>query len=114
VTKHGLLVVQTEPKPGREHEFEEFYNSTHMAEILQTPGFVTARRYRTVESPRLPSGPDGGWHSNLAIYEIVSDDIAASYAALLERTAQGSLTSADVFSIDRPYRSQLFERVFEA
>ena len=111
--QHGVLLVQTEPKPGHEQEFDDFYDSTHMAEILQTPGFVRARRYRAVYSDRLPVGRDRGWQSNLAIYDIVSPDLIESYGALLERVARGALTTADVFSAERPYRSQLFERVVE-
>jgi hypothetical protein len=110
---HGVLLVQTEPKTGHEQAFDDFYDSTHMAEILQTPGFVRARRYRAVRSERLPVRPDAEWPSSLAIYDIVSRDLVESYGALLERVARGALTTADVFSAERPYRSQLFERVVE-
>lgn len=112
--QHGVLVIQTEAKAGREADFERFYNEVHVPEILQTPGFIVGRRYRTVADPSLPVRPDQEWHTNLAIYDVVSPHLVSAYAGLLQRMTEGTLTSTDVFSSDRPYRAQLFEQVFEA
>jgi hypothetical protein len=112
--QHGVLVIQTDPRAGREAEFEQFYNGIHVPEILQTPGFTVGRRFRAVQSDALPQRPEGEWRSNLAIYDVVSDDLVAAYTRLLGRMTGGDLTSTDVFSDVNPYRAQLFEQVFEA
>src|SRR4029077_16643000 len=83
-------------------------------EILRTPGFERARRFRAVRSSELPERPDGEWHSNLVIYDVVADDLAGAYAGLIDRMNSGQLTRSDVFSDERPYRAMLFERTFEA
>jgi hypothetical protein len=111
--KRGALVIQSEPKFGLEQDFEHFYDRTHMPEIVQTPGFVLGRRFRAVSSDGLTARSDGQWLSNLAVYEIESNDLSATYRALLTRIAEGGLTSRDVFNTERPYRAQLFEHVFE-
>jgi hypothetical protein len=112
--QRGVLVIQSGPRAGREREYEEFNDTTHVPEVLATPGFAAAARYRAVRSPLLPARPDDEWRSHLTIYQIVSEDVVASYQGLLDRMAQGALSASDVFDVERPYRSQLFELVFEA
>ena len=106
----GVLVIQTDPKLGRERAFDAFYNNIHLREVADTPGFVLGRRFVAVLGDGIPARPEGEWLSNLTIYDIESDDLAASYRTLLSR----DLTQRDVFSDVRPYRRQLFEQVFEA
>jgi hypothetical protein len=106
----GVLVIQTDPKLGQERAFEQFYNDIHLREVAETPGFILGRRFVAARGGSLPVRPEGEWLSNLTIYDIDSDDLAASYRAMLSR----DLTRRDdVFSTMRPYRSQLFEQVFE-
>ena len=96
-------------KRGHERAFEQFYNGVHMVQVCETPGFVRGRRFVTVYGDGLPVRPEGEWLSNLAIYDIESDDVARSYRAMLSR----QLTYRDVFSETEPYRARLFEQVFE-
>jgi hypothetical protein len=107
----GILVIQTDPKLGEERAFEQFYNEVHLREVAETPGFVLGRRFVAVRGDGVPVRPEGEWLSNLTTYEIDSDDLAASYRAMLS----SDLTRRDdVFSNIWPYRAQLFEQVFEA
>jgi hypothetical protein len=105
----GVLVIQTDPKLGHEREFEEFYDSVHLREVCETPGFVRGRRFIAVSGGGLPVRPDGEWLGHLAIYDIESDDLTGAYRTMLTR----ELTYRDVFSATRPYRARLFEQVFE-
>jgi hypothetical protein len=105
----GVLVIQSDPKRGYEREFEEFYDSVHLREVCETPGFVRGRRFVAVSGDGLPVRREGEWLGNLAIYDIESDDLAGSYGAMLSR----QLTYREVFSETRPYRAQLFRQVFE-
>ncbi len=67
-----LHIVQTSPTPGREDEFNEWYENVHVPEVLRMPGFLSGQRFRlAAEDPF--SGP-----RYLAVYEIESDDIAAT------------------------------------
>jgi hypothetical protein len=67
-----LHIVQTSPTPGREDEFNEWYENVHVPQILTLPDFVSGQRFRLLaqdpfEGPRY-----------LAVYEIETDDIAAT------------------------------------
>lgn len=109
--QRGILAVQTSPKPGEEEQFNAWYDAAHVPEILATVGFLVGRRFRTVRAPG-EAGTAGPWLPYLAVYDIESDDLAASYASLTERFRSGTMTSADHVSVDPPHRSQLFEEIF--
>jgi hypothetical protein len=71
-----IQTVVTAPVVGREDEFNRWYDDTHLPEMLQVPGFVAGRRY-TLAGPRAAAGP-----RFLAVYEIETEDLAATLAAL--------------------------------
>ena len=52
----------------RESELNEWYDKTHLPDVLETPGFVRATRYENIE-------PSEGEAKFLAIYEIETDDL---------------------------------------
>jgi hypothetical protein len=112
--QRGVLLVQTAPVPGREQDFDRWYNTVHVPQILQTPGFVAGTRFRAVTAPGASPLAADDWRPYLAVYEIAAPDLAASHAALLGRMRAGELARSDVISAELPYRSQLFERVFHA
>ena len=69
----NILVVLTNPVPGKEDEFNEWYTNIHIQEICQISGFKSAQRFKLGDAQL---GPDGG-HRYLAIYEIEGDPAAA-------------------------------------
>jgi len=73
-----VLLVHTRPVPGREEEFNTWYDEVHVPDVLKVPGFVSARRFRAEPSVHgeLPEYP------YLAIYEIEADSLAEALAAL--------------------------------
>ena len=40
-----FLAVTSDPVPGREDEYETWYNDAHLPEVLSIPGFAAARRF---------------------------------------------------------------------
>jgi hypothetical protein len=83
VTK-GILFVETWlSSPELAEEFHRQYNETHLKEMLDIDGYVSARRFE-------PLGHDGGF---VAIYEIEADDLDAVQARLAETRAAGTLTT---------------------
>ena len=74
---HHVLMVMTNPVEGREDEYNTWYDTVHLPEVLQVPGFVAARRYVAGASIGAPSP-----YRYLAIYEIEADDLTAAVAAL--------------------------------
>jgi hypothetical protein len=62
-----VWMVSAAAKPGREAEFNDFYDRQHIPDVLKSPGFLSCRRLRVLGEP----GPAGKY---VALYEIESDD----------------------------------------
>jgi hypothetical protein len=73
-----LLVVNTNPVTGREDEYNRWYSLTHLQEVVQIPGFVSAQRFRSADAQL----GDAGDFRYLALYELETDDLAATLQAL--------------------------------
>ena len=74
-----LLNVETNcADPSREGEFNEWYDTIHLADILETPGIVRASRYEN-------SNPAEGQGKFLAMYEIETENLDQTMAAFGER-----------------------------
>jgi epsilon-lactone hydrolase len=73
-------VVLTRAVPGREAEFDRWYDERHLADVLRIPGIISARRFNLVyqKTTNLEAPP---WRS-LAIYEIEADDPQAVMNAI--------------------------------
>ena len=66
------LIALTNPVPGREDEFNDWYTNVHLADVLNLPGVVAAQRFR-MSPTQHRSGPFE--HQYMAVYEIEIDDI---------------------------------------
>lgn len=75
----GILYVESEPDSADEADaYHQWYDHTHMKEMLGIDGLVSARRFAP-----LGEGPF------VAVYEIEADDLAAVQARLGEATREG-------------------------
>jgi hypothetical protein len=109
--QHVLLAL-TNPAPGREDEFNDWYESHHLLEALEAiPGRIAGQRYRLAPGQRqdqwlaaVPGRAPGDeerrpdqwlpW-TYLALYELEGDDVAAMHEADAQVRAAGTLTSSD-------------------
>lgn len=66
------LVVWTNPVPGRDAEYNAWYNDIHLPEVLAVPGYVAATRYELSPEPRRMPGVEEYVPAQryLAIYEL--------------------------------------------
>lgn len=78
MAKH-VLVVLSNAVEGCDQKFNDWYTNTHIGDVLKVPGFVAAQRYKLSES-QLAGGP--GPYGYLALYEVETDDLAATGAGL--------------------------------
>jgi hypothetical protein len=82
-----IQTVVTTAVPGREDEFNRWYDDTHLPDVLQAPGFVAGRRYTLI-------GPGSAYRPRfLAIYEIETEDLTATLETL--RAAAPTMTTSD-------------------
>ncbi|MDH4146073.1 MAG: hypothetical protein OEY23_13005 [Acidimicrobiia bacterium] len=91
MTKHVLLVF-TDPVEGKEDEYNRWYNDVHLGEVLQTPGFVRAQRFKVADL--MPGVTD---HTYVAIYELETDDPGAAMKAL--QGGAGTMTMSDAIDL---------------
>jgi hypothetical protein len=85
-----VLVVHTRPIEGKDAEFNEWYDTVHLSEVLKVDGFVAATRYRAEPSVHgeLPEFP------YLAIYEVEAESLPGALAALSSAAKSMDMGSA--------------------
>ena len=76
MAKH-VLVALTNAAEGKDEEFNSWYED-HLQDLLKLPGFVSVQRYRLSDAQNSPVTP----YRYLAIYELDTEDLEASMAAL--------------------------------
>lgn len=100
----GIFVVQSAPADAsREAEFNEWYTGTHIPELLDVDGFVSARRFKARDDDGSVTRP------YLAVYEIEADDLTAPLAELRKRASEGRSTGTTALQLDPPPITTLYE-----
>jgi hypothetical protein len=88
VSQKATLIVFTSPAEGREDEYNDWYDNTHLREFVALPGVVSGRRFKVS-----PHGPKAAT-SYAAIYEL-DDDPAKVLAAFDAAIKDGSVQMSD-------------------
>ena len=96
MAKH-LLVVFSEAQPGREDEYNAWYQDQHLPDVLKVPGFRAAQRYRLQPA----EGQDGAAARYLALYEVETNDIAAAMADLTARSGTPAMMISDALNMPK-------------
>lgn len=99
-----LYVALSDPLPGREAELDAWYDDVHLAQVVDVPGFVSARRYAAVETC---DGPVQR-RRTLVLYEIEADDPAHVIAELRARRGTERLIPSDALDA-RAMFAQVYE-----
>jgi hypothetical protein len=102
--QHSLYIVRSNPVPGRETEYDDWYTRRHLPEMLTVPGFASAQRFVLSPVARDPRRPPSRY-SHLAIYEI-SGDAEQAFQALARARAAGTMSGSR--AIDRGFAAHLF------
>lgn len=92
MSQKATLIVFTSPVEGREDEYNDWYDNTHLREFVGLPGVVSGRRYKVS-----PTGPKAAT-SYAAIYELDGDpaDVLAAFDAGMK---DGSLQMSDTIDL---------------
>jgi hypothetical protein len=72
------FVVMTNAVEGRDDDFNAWYDSQHIGDVLKLDGFVSAQRFTLPPEETNPVAI----HRYLTLYEIETDDLAKTQAAL--------------------------------
>ncbi len=85
-----VMIAQSAPLPGREAEYDAWYDAVHMKDICALPGVTGGRRFTaTPFAMPEPGAP------RIAIYDIETDNPAAFMAEMGRRSADGTITRSD-------------------
>lgn len=96
----GILLVESHPSsPERDAEFNEWYETVHMPEVLALDGFVSARRFRPVR----PGEP------YVAVYDIDADDVTAAAKGVFAAAKSGGFNMSDSMQFDPPPSMRILE-----
>ena len=74
-----VFVVMTNAAEGQEAEFNRWYDEEHLGDVLKLPGMVSAQRFQV--APEEADNPRATLKF-LTLYEIETDDLARTQAAL--------------------------------
>jgi hypothetical protein len=94
VSDRHLYLALTNAAEGRDDDFNAWYDTYHLPEVTRhVPGFVAGRRF--VLDPLQRSGVGVGepapW-KYLAVYDVESDDLAETFAALSRHSSEVGFT----------------------
>ncbi len=91
-----LFMVRSNPKPGQETAFNDWYTDVHLPEVLGIQGFLSAQRF-TLNAAQIQSDQA---QSYLAIYEIDTDNVPGTLEQLSKATQLNMSDAIDPTSID--------------
>jgi hypothetical protein len=96
VTTRGIALIFIDPTSiETEAEFNEWFDGTHLGEVLGVAGIVAGARFRRVDVPTAWSPVDQRY---LTLLEVEADDVAAVAAAL--RAAGPEMNASDTVALD--------------
>ena len=90
--KKFVLTVFSNPAPGREEDYNKWYNDVHLGDVLRIPGFTGAQRFK------LAAGGDAP-HKYLAIYEFEAADPNTVLATLGARAGTADMVISEALDM---------------
>jgi hypothetical protein len=92
MASRGRIVVLSNPAPGKEKEYDRWYQDVHLADVVAVPGVSAAQRFA------LAGDVDGAPHRFLALYDIDGDP-ADVWAEIRRRAGTDAMRLSD--AVDR-------------
>jgi hypothetical protein len=96
MAKHTFLAL-TNPVAGKEDEYNEWYDKHHVPDVINIPGFISGQRFKLSDSQF--GGEASKAFKYLALYEIETDDIAATIKELRARGGTADITPSDAIDM---------------
>lgn len=92
MAKYTFLAL-TNPVAGKEAEFNEWYDKHHVPDVINVPGFISGQRFKLADAQF--GGDASKTYKYLAVYEIETDDLAATIKELRARGGTPDITPSD-------------------
>jgi hypothetical protein len=85
------LIALTNAAPGRDAEYNEWFDRRHIPEVLAVPGFKSVERFEAAHAQRVP---DALPYRYAAVYTLESEDLPKTLDALADAIRAGTKTNA--------------------
>jgi hypothetical protein len=72
-----IFMVMTNASEGQDEAFNAWYTNKHLPDVFKIDGYVSAQRFKLIPKPGTPCA-----HRYLALYEVETNDLAKTHAAL--------------------------------
>jgi len=92
------FLVFANPIPGREAEFNDWYTTTHMGDLLQLPGWVGGQRFRIVTNVQPRPSVAGYAHGYLMIWDLEEAEANPALARMTAAIAGGKSRRGAAFN----------------
>jgi hypothetical protein len=92
------FLVFANPIPGREAEFNDWYTTTHMGDLLQLAGWVGGQRFRIVTSVQPRPSVAGYGHGYLMIWDLEETEANAALSRMTAAIAGGKSRRGAAFN----------------
>jgi hypothetical protein len=79
MTKAVFVVFTNVTSSEHDDAYNDWYDNTHLADVVKVPGFLAATRYRVSDAQAKGMKPE---HRYLSIYEVESDDLQGALDTL--------------------------------
>jgi hypothetical protein len=89
-------IVHSNPVPGREDEYNDWYSNRHLADVIAVPGFVSAQRFRLTD----PVAQGAPGQAYMAIYTIETDEPERMIDLLTSLVENGTIHLSEAFSVE--------------
>lgn len=96
------LVVYTKPVAGRDREYNDWYEKTHLSDLVAIPGINSAQRFRLAQALSTETSLPF-----LAIYDIETDNLDGVIAEMKRRSGTEAMVISD--ALDRNASAMVFE-----
>ena len=109
MAKYTFLAL-TNPVAGKENEFNEWYDKHHIPDVINVPGFISGQRFKLADA-QFGNAEATKAYRYLALYEIETDDVAATIKELIARGGTADMVASD--AIDRKALTYMFTPIRE-
>src|SRR5438132_438953 len=94
------FAVFSNPVPGKEKEFNDWYSEQHIHDVARVPGIVRARRYRAADASREAAEKLG--YRYAAVYDVATTDLATIPAGMAAIAGRGEMPMSEALA-PRPF-----------
>ncbi len=99
MAKTYKLLVLTNAVEGKDRQFNDWYNSRHLQDVLAVPGFVSAQRFELISEVVAKPVP----YRYCATYDLETDNPQTVIEEMLRRVGTDRMPMSDAMDISSSY-----------